>query len=100
MLSTAVVMLGVGFIVALRLLVHRIALGPGRRSRGPSYQLATYHHGRVTHLTPVRDLVHAEDESGACRCRPHSGRYPMPDGPSGLFYVHRTLRRDRFTGLR
>jgi hypothetical protein len=47
----------------------------------------------VTHLTPVRDRPHAEDEFGECAGNPRSGPYPLDDGRTGVLDVHRAGRR-------
>lgn len=57
----------------------------------PWFQLASYAGGRITHLTPMRDGVHVEDEDGACACNPSSGPYRTVDDRSGVLYVHHIL---------
>ena len=80
--------------VAMVIVVCLGALAPQSRVRLDSasavwFQVASYRHGTVSHLVPMLDGDHAEDEVGDCPCGPRPGAYPMGNGSTGILFLHR-----------
>ena len=62
---------------------------------GRWFQIASYRHGTVAHLTPIRETYHTEDETGDCICKPKAGPYPLRSGQTGTLFVHRIMANDK-----
>lgn len=73
-------------LVCLGALVPRVRLDSGS---AVWFQMASYRHGTVSHLVPMLDGDHTEDEVGDCPCGPRPGAYPMGNGSTGILFLHR-----------
>ena len=60
------------------------------------FQIASYRNGTVSHLTPIRGQIHAEDEYGECSCKPRQGPYQLDNGRTGVLYIHRSIAQSPF----
>ena len=84
-------------VTILTLIVIGTLFRPASQSSGAAldrFRIASYRRGTVAHLTPIHEDEHTEDEHGECFCNPHAGRYPLNNGRTGTFYVHRLIADD------